>query len=260
MISKHILGIEILDSPYKIIAADANHTETVTTLDIVKLRALILHIDDELANNDSWRFVDANYVFNNPNNPLAESFPEYVELDPNATIPSNFTGIKIGDVNGTASPNSLLGTETRTMDGELALQAKATAVAEGETFTVDFTAKDFNNIAGYQFTLGFDNNAVEFVDVTSNLEGLGADNFGLTKLSDGVITTSWSSSRGESVENNEVLFSITFVANANVNTQDVININSRLTSSEAYQGDDLLDVVLESVSYTHLTLPTICSV
>ena len=245
LISKHILGLELLDSPYKVIAADANGSTTVTTLDIVKLRALILHIDAELANNTSWRFVDANYVFNNPNNPLAENFPEFVDLDGNSSAPVNFTAIKIGDVNGTASPNSLLGTETRTMDGKLALQAKATAVAQGETFTVDFTAKDFNNIAGYQFTLGFDNSVVEFVDVTSSLEGLTADNFGLTKTGEGVITTSWNSNKGVDVENNEVLFSVTFVANADVNTQDVININSRYTTSEAYNGSNLFDVVLE---------------
>ena len=244
LISKHILGIEILDSPYKIIAADANHSETITGLDVVKLRALILHIDDELSNNDSWRFVDANYTFNNPANPFGENFPEFVEAVPNSAVPSNFTGIKIGDVNATASPNSLLGTEARTMDGQLAIQAKAMTVAQGETFTIDFTAKDFNNIAGYQFTLGFDNSVVEFVDLTSNLEGLNANNFGLTKTGEGVITTSWNSNRGVSVENNEVLFSVTFVANADVNTQDIFTINSRLTASEAYQGDDLLEVVL----------------
>ena len=245
LISKHILGTELLDSPYKIIAADANHSESLTALDIVKLRALILHIDDELANNDSWRFVDANYTFINPNNPLAENFPEHIALDPSTIVPSNFTGIKIGDVNGTASPNSLLGTETRTMNGKLALQAKATTVAAGETFTVDFTAKDFNNIAGYQFTLGFDNNVVEFVDVTSNLEGLEANNFGLTKVEEGVITTSWNSNKGVSVENNEVIFSVTFTANAIANTQDIISINSRYTATEAYNGSDLFDVVLE---------------
>ncbi len=35
----------------------------------------------------------------------------------------------------------------------------------GEEYTVDFNAKDFANILGYQFTLAFDKNAVELVDV-----------------------------------------------------------------------------------------------
>ena len=88
-----------------------NKSATITALDIVKLRALILHIDDELANNTSWRFVDQNYVFTNVNNPLADNFNEYVALDGTTNAPVNFTAVKVGDVNGTASPNSLLGTE-----------------------------------------------------------------------------------------------------------------------------------------------------
>ena len=243
LISKHILGTEVLDSPYKMIAADANNTASITTLDIVKLRALILHIDDELAANTSWRFVDANHVFGTN----VFDFPEYVSPTVNGSIfnPANFMAVKIGDVNGTASPNSLLGSDSRTFAGELALSLEATQVAAGETFTVDFKANDFKNIAGYQFTLGFDNNAVEFVDVTSNLEGLDVANFGLTKLSEGVITTSWNSNEGVTVANGSALFSMTFRATAAVNTKELLSINSRYTESEAYSNSDLYNVVLE---------------
>ena len=243
LISKHILGTEVLDSPYKMIAADANNTQSITTLDIVKLRALILHIDDELANNTSWRFVDANHVFGTN----VFDFPEYVSPTVNGSVfnPANFMAVKVGDVNGTASPNSLLGSDTRTFAGELALSLEATQVAAGEEFTVDFKANDFKNIAGYQFTLGFDNSAVEFVDVTSNLAGLDVANFGLTKLSEGVITTSWNSNEGVTVANGEALFSMTFRATAAVNTKELLSINSRYTESEAYSNSDLYNVVLE---------------
>ncbi|MFK8006772.1 MAG: HYR domain-containing protein [Saprospiraceae bacterium] len=244
LISKHILGLELLDSPYKIIAADANNSETITALDLVKIRALILYLDDEFSNNTSWRFVEQDYVFPDPTNPWLEEFPEYIGLT--STIePANFFATKIGDVNGSASPNSLLGSDTRTFSGNLALQLEAAKVAEGETFTVDFKAKDFKQIAGYQFTLGFDNDAVEFVDVRTNLEGLASENFGLTKLEEGAITTSWNSSKGVDIEDNTVLFSMTFLANTTVNTEDVFTINSRYTESEAYNGNDLFDVVLE---------------
>ena len=226
------------------IAADANNSTTVTALDLVKIRALILYLDDELSNNTSWRFVEQGYVFPNPTNPWLEEFPEFIGLTSTA-VPVNFTALKVGDVNGSASPNSLLGSDTRTFSGNLALQLEATQVAEGEEFTVDFKANDFKNIAGYQFTLGFDHNAVEFVEVAANLEGLSTANFGLTKLNEGVITTSWNSSKGVSVANGEVLFSMTFRANAAVNTQELLSINSRYTESEAYDGSELYNVVLE---------------
>ena len=59
LMSKHILGITPLDSPYKQIAADVNKSGTITAYDMVQLRQLILNITKEFANNESWRFVDA---------------------------------------------------------------------------------------------------------------------------------------------------------------------------------------------------------
>jgi hypothetical protein len=245
LITKHILGLELLDSPYKVIAADANNSQSISTLDIVKLRSLILYIDTELANNTSWRFIDANHIFTNTVNPWETTFPEYISLDGSNLAPVNFSALKVGDVNGSAIPNSLLGSDTRNYNGDLALSLEATQVASREVFTVDFKANDFNNIEGYQFTLGFDDHAVEFVDVVSNLAGLSIKNFGLTRLNEGVITTSWNSNQGVTVADHEVLFSITFRANAAINTRELFSINSRYTESEAYDGTDLYNVVLE---------------
>ncbi|MCB0525024.1 MAG: HYR domain-containing protein, partial [Saprospiraceae bacterium] len=76
LISKHILGIEPLGSPYKMIAADANKSNSITTFDIVEIRKLILGIYQSLPGNDSWRFIDNSYVFPNPSNPFQEMFPE----------------------------------------------------------------------------------------------------------------------------------------------------------------------------------------
>ena len=240
LISKHILNVEPLSSPYKMLAADANNSKSISTLDLVAIRKAILRVNTEFPNNTSWRFVDADHVFGSN----VYDFPEFISLDGSAA-PADFIAVKVGDVNGTAIPNDLLGSDTRTFAGDLALSLEATQVAAGETFTVDFTANDFRNIAGYQFTLGFDNTAVDFVDVATNLEGLSAKNFGLTKLNEGVITTSWNSNKGVTAANGDVLFSITFRANEAVNTKELLSINSRYTESEAYNGSDLYNVVLE---------------
>jgi len=244
LIAKHILGTELLDSPYKIIAADANHSESLTTLDIVKLRALILHIDDELESNESWRFVDANYFFPNPSNPFQEEFPEIYQYEIGSYDPGNFIAMKIGDVNGTASPNSLLGSDVRTFAGDITIHLQNRKVTKGETFIVDFRADDFKNIEGYQFTLGFEKEAVEFVNVIPNLEGLSESNFGLTNLEEGKITTSWNNSKGIDLDKNEVLFSMTFKAKSTGEIANIFEINSHFTAAEAYSGNDLYEVKL----------------
>ena len=104
LIQKHILGLQMLSSPYKLIAADANNSRSITTLDLIQVRKLILNLDPVFPKNTSWRFVDAAYRFPNPANPWATSFPESISMNNlpgNASI--NFIAIKIGDVNGSTA-------------------------------------------------------------------------------------------------------------------------------------------------------------
>ncbi|MBK6622275.1 MAG: HYR domain-containing protein [Saprospirales bacterium] len=107
LITRHILGIELLDSPYKIIAADANRSGNVSTLDLVAIRRVILHIDEQFPNNTSWRFVDKDFVFPDPANPFMTVFPEfiiYTDLQM-ADLEADFVALKVGDVNNSAAPN-----------------------------------------------------------------------------------------------------------------------------------------------------------
>ncbi len=107
LINKHILGLEPLNSPYKMIAADANNSRSITTFDIVEFRKLILGINNELPGNTSWRFVDKDYVFPNPNNPFQEVFPETKSVANilNNHFADDFVAVKVGDVNGNAAAN-----------------------------------------------------------------------------------------------------------------------------------------------------------
>lgn len=106
LISKHILGTQAFDNPYKYIAADANRSNTITTFDLVAIRKLILQIDITFANNTSWRFIDKDFVFPNAQNPFQTVFPELLNYNnlSGDVIDANFIGIKIGDVNFSADP------------------------------------------------------------------------------------------------------------------------------------------------------------
>ena len=103
LISKHILGIQALPSPYAIIAADANNSGSVTTADMLLLRKLILQIEEEFPNSDSWRFVDKSFEFADPTMPFEEEFPEVISINNlSQNEVANFIAIKVGDVNGSA--------------------------------------------------------------------------------------------------------------------------------------------------------------
>jgi len=243
LITKHILGVKLLDSPYKIIAADVNKSESVTTFDLVKLRKLILHVDDNFTDNTSWRFVDANYVFNDPTNPLAENFPEVVSINNvPANVTADFIAVKVGDVNGSADPLSFSSADDRNATDNLVFQVEDKQLESGNTYTVDFKAKDFN-VLGYQFTLNFNTDALELVGIVPGIAS--EDNFGLRFLEEGAITTSWNE-EARNVADGEVVFSLVFNAKDNAQLSDVLNVNSRYTAAEAYSNDgELMDVDLE---------------
>ncbi len=118
LLNQHIIGHKPLDHPYKIIAADANNSRSVTTADIVELRKLILGLYTQLPAAPSWRFVAADYVFPNPNNPFQEIFPEQrflKDLSADA-LSEHFVAIKVGDLNGNAITGSLHAVQERAPD------------------------------------------------------------------------------------------------------------------------------------------------
>lgn len=243
LISKHILGVTPLNSPYKIIAADANNSSTVTTYDLVQLRKLILFIDTDFPNNTSWRFVDKDYVFPNPSNPWSQEFAEIISINnvTSSQLAANFVAIKVGDVNGSAVANLLGAAEDRNMTDALVFALDNEQLTAGEEYTVDFKAKDFD-VLGYQFTLNFDRSVLDFVQIIPAIAG--NDNFGLTLLDEGAITTSWNDNDTR-LSDGDVVFSLVFRAKANAKLSDLLSVNSRYTRAEAYQRDgELLDVEL----------------
>jgi hypothetical protein len=230
LISKHILGLEPLNTPYKMIAADANRSGSITTFDIVEFRKLILGIYNELPNNTSWRFVEKAYSFPNPANPFQAQFPENISLQ-NVQfnhMDENFTGVKIGDVNGTALANSLQTADERTASTML-FDVQDRQVKAGETFTVNF--KGAERVQGYQFTMNLSN--LEVLDIAGTGD-IKAENFGVLE---GTLTTSVD---GESNE-----FAVTFRAVKAGTLSQMLGVSSRVTKAEAYSlSNNRMDVAL----------------
>jgi hypothetical protein len=247
LISQHILGVTPLNSPYKMIAADVNNSESVTTLDLIQLRKLILSIDTEFANNTSWRFVESDYVFPNPANPWVEEFPEVININnlpATGLAGADFVAVKIGDVNLDAETNDLVDVEGRTLNGALAFEVAETALKAGDEYTVAFTAADIAAISGYQATLTFNTSAVELVDIISGIAT--EEHFGLTYVDEGLITTSWN---GKATEG--VMFSLVFRASTDAQLSEVLGVSSRITKAEAYDNNgEYMDVNIEFTNGT----------
>jgi len=108
ILSKHILDIELLNSPYKIIAAElGTENNPPDVLDLYLMRQTILGVYTEFPAT-SWKFVPAGFSFPDPAHPFAYPFPAGCKtfvLTGNASG-QDFIGIKTADLNGSAVPSN----------------------------------------------------------------------------------------------------------------------------------------------------------
>ncbi|MCB9329613.1 MAG: T9SS type A sorting domain-containing protein [Lewinellaceae bacterium] len=252
LINRHILGIEALNSPYKIIAADANNSRSVSTFDIVTLRKLILGIDTVLTNVDSWRFIPDNYNFPDPLNPFGSVFPEGINLNP-ADPPQliNFTGLKVGDVNGNAAPNLVSPPQDRTTD-VYAVFVNDLDFETNENLAVPFLL-DLKQMAGIQFTVQYDPDKLIFEAVEPVLKGITIENFGLKPGGRACFTTCFEQSEESANQSSnvysgalQIVFQAKFRSKASGTLQSSIRISNTPTPAKAFrQNSTLMEPVLQ---------------
>ena len=154
LIQRHILGLQKLDDPYKIIAADVNNSGSVTAADLVLLRRVILGTATEFTNSGSWRFFDAAFEINDPEHPLQGLLPEsYQQEDLQHDEIIDFTGVKVGDVNWSASTGlNSNNTEIRSAQ-KLVFNSENQFLTAGKHYSIPVYNADGAMLFGTQFEL-----------------------------------------------------------------------------------------------------------
>lgn len=221
MIQRHILGIEILNSPYKVIAADINNSSNVSASDLSDLRKVILGVKEEFNNNNSWRFVDANYIFPDPIYPFPYKEVHEVENLIQNVGGKDFIAIKIGDVNSSFQSNSNDDTEVDSRSSVLLTQNIISGKA-GDIVEIDLGLQVPNEIAGAQFSLNFDPGMVELLDAKALGLNVVEDNFGYRSIGDGMIHFSWNSFEPVPLSGDMVAFR--FRLNSDVENQSIFKL------------------------------------
>lgn len=237
LITKHILGLDSLDTPYKIIAANANGDLSVTTFDVVTLRKLILGIIDTLPVT-SWRFVDKNYTFPDPSNPFVPAFPT------SATIPNvgtnsnhlaNFVAIKVGDVNNTANPG-------RPAERPLTSITWDTPTAEtGQVVSIPVHYHGAVPLEAMQLGLRFDPTQLSLLTTSpGDLLSWQANCFNLSRADRGEIKAAWVFTNPEQlIQPGQVLFYLHFKVKTPIaGVQNLLRFDDTLLPNAAWRDDD----------------------
>jgi hypothetical protein len=106
-IQKHILSLQDLLGPYRLLAADVNESGSISALDIIAMRRVILAIETAFGPGiESWTFMPKSYSFSNPEKPWDPRPPAMISSNNIADLQGvEVLAIKKGDVNDTANGN-----------------------------------------------------------------------------------------------------------------------------------------------------------
>jgi hypothetical protein len=224
-IQKHLLGKELFTSPYQYIAADANNSESISAIDLLQIRKLVLGLYEEFPDNQSWRFAreDQEMAEGNP-----WPFDEQVTFDPQSPPASiDFVGIKIGDVNNTVKANA-----TQIVPRTSPEKLPILAIVKGEEVVGNMVEVRFvmsRVVEGFQWTL--ETSGLQFISAKSRDILMDESNIGLLK--NGVITMSWNDGF-ISEELTEISFVMEFLITEPGKMSDNIRLTSAVTKAEAY--------------------------
>jgi len=240
LIQKHILNMQMITSPYKLIAADINKSQNISATDLIELRKLILGIYDEFPNNDPYLFVPTDYTFVDPLTPWGyeetiDISALYVDEDE-----ADFIAIKVGDVNDNATYN-VSGNTIENRSGETYnMIVNDRAFKTGETVDVVFTAEEAMDLMGMQFTLNIEN-GLSLINASSSSIEVKSTNF---NVAGNRIMMSWDDINAPTVEGE--VFTLSFLASEDGYISEVLTLSSDVTSSEAYNSDaHILDLGIE---------------
>ena len=246
LIRRHTLAITNLDTPYKILAADANSSSNITTADIVLLRRLILGLTNTLPGG-LWRFVPTNYVFPDPMKPWSHPsgfvWPDIYEDQ----FDQDLFAIKLGDVNNswTNSSSASLAPQkagaaakTAGLAGNLprvVFQTTNQTVLPGSTVWVPVAVAGFTNVTSLQGTLRWDPNVLKYSSIGSfGLSGLDLANCNTLLTNNGQLSFGWDDPAGGKVTKPDgtVLFMLRFTVVGGSGTVSPIEFVDTITPKE----------------------------
>jgi hypothetical protein len=231
LIQKHILGLTSFDSPYKIIAADANNSETVSASDLVVLRKLILGLIEKLPQSESWRFVDASQSFEDIENPWP--FTEVISINQlvDSNMNNDFVAVKIGDVNLDATPSSGFASTQIRSNSKLSFEISNELVNTSKEIRIPVRSSNFETMYGFQMTLNYDATIINSIRLEGAKLNLSNDH---VATHNEMLTVSWNDSKAVSFTEEDVLFFIVMNVNAPALPNEILDISSDLTAAEAY--------------------------
>ncbi|MEM7374562.1 MAG: ELWxxDGT repeat protein [Bacteroidota bacterium] len=238
----HIIGQNPFTSPYQLIAADLNASSffdptapsKINTLDVILLLQKIALAQTHFFNPQTgvqdaiWTFIPSDYVFPNPADPVGfDSRRAYI--DPSPSTDQNFLGVKLGDVDNSWDHTVL---RRPAPEDSIFFEIEEVIVQPGEIITIPLRTRDFHDVRGYQFTMQWNPEVLQFRSVHHH--ALSAI-YGTSQAEDGSLTVAWANMSGQGItlSDGTPAFVIEVEVLGKWGTETRIEMNSALTPNMA---------------------------
>ncbi len=239
LIQRHILNTTKLNSPYKLIAADVDGNKAINSVDVLRMKRLILGTDTTFTSstkgNRLWEFVDSAYVFPDTTNPFP--FKDSITLNNLTSNRTNqtFIGVKLGDVNYDWNPVIARQFNANSLQLSYSINNEESR-NENSIVRIPITVSNFKNIAAMQYTLHFDNKDYEFIGIENNELNIDFNEKQANK--NGNIAMLWTDKNAEAITLNDGTKLFTLVLkNKRMRSNTSLEINSDITNVEAWDKD-----------------------
>ncbi len=238
LIQKHLLGQRYFEDAYDHIAADIDMSGSISSIDLIHLRKLILGVYTEFPDNTSWRMIDADFEFAENVDPLDLQLPESYNIDQlNNNMVVDFVGVKVGDVNGSVVAATTVPEAINRDLKSLKFFYQDRIVNKGDEVIVALNANADYAIEGFQMSI--EHKGLSLEGVTSDMISVDASN--IASIDAEVTNLSWNTMTGSPVELSDLL-NLRFVATEDVVLSEVLKIADGAMSSEMYEAGSL-DVI-----------------
>jgi len=233
LVQSHVLNKTILNSPYKIIAADVNKSGDVSTIDILYIKRLALGIDTTFSGNRLWAFVDSAYQFPDVTNPFPYKDSILITNLTSNKVNQNFIGVKLGDVN--YDWDASLAKGTTKLNTPIELFYNNVDATNKEEIRIPIYVNNFKNMLGMQYTLNFNSKVLELKGIEQNKMNI---EYGIQKSKEGKIGFLWNDEKGvaQTLADGSVLMELVFAKKAAFTHED-FTLSNDIASIEAWDGN-----------------------
>lgn len=223
-LQQHLLGVQPFNSPYLLIAADANNSGNVSAIDLVEIRKLVLGMYNVFPKTTSWVFIPGTFTFQDPYHPWPFEQQTTFMVD-NQGVVEDFMAVKIGDLN--ASVNTKLNMITPRSQASLAFEAIDREVVAGEQFEVVLNLNSYGaRVIGGQWDLAVEGAALE------NIQPLAADlNADMWHISESNVRFAWTPTTAVEPAG---MIKLVMTALTSGRIKDMIQVDHSFMESEIY--------------------------